>query len=99
MLLSVGTSLHPANENPFSDITFSIIFIEDFLLLSSTLRKNIPIAKFFAMFIFSSFAIDLKKNSGILKSIPHPSPDVPSAPTAPLCASLSSAVIAVLISQ
>ena len=99
MLLSVGTSLHPANENPFSDITFSIIFIEVFLLLVSTLRKNIPKAKFFAMFIFSSFAIDLKKNSGILKSIPHPSPDVPSAPTAPLCANLSSAVIAVLISQ
>ena len=31
--------------------------------------------------------------------MPHPSPVVPSAPIAPLCANLSKAVIAVLISQ
>jgi len=47
-------------------------------------KKNIPIEKFLAMLIFCSFAIDLKKNSGILNKIPQPSPEVPSAPTAPL---------------
>ena len=58
--------------------------MEAFLFFLSVFKKNIPIAKDFATFIFCSFAMDLKKNSGILNSIPQPSPDVPSAPTAPL---------------